>query len=241
MHILIDLAILLIIAGAVWVGYRKGFILGLCGILAIVISFYGANLVSNTYYEEFKPILEPIVGGLVDDAVQKTLDPNDQERDDQNDLFIYTGDTNSREGVYNVALMTLGRFGLAEAAAEKAATELASGEINSVGTEFRSTLTDQICSLITRVLAFTIVFLLFIIVFTVIANILNLQLRIPGFDMVNHIAGAGLGFLRAWFIVSLIAFVLRYAGALISGEMLRKTILLEFFMNNNIVAAILGL
>ncbi len=240
MHILIDIVILLIIAGCIWAGYRKGFILGLCGILAIVISFYGASLISNTYYEEFTPILEPFVGGLVDDAVQKTLDPRDEDTDEQNDTFQYTGTTDTPDGVYTVALMTLGRFGFNEAAAQKTAEQVAA-QVDKVGADFRTLLTSQICGLVTRVLAFTIVFLLLLIIFIVIANILNLQLRVPGLDMLNNLIGAGVGLVKAWVIVSLIAFVLRYAGMLFSGDVLRKTLLLRLFMDHNIIAAILGM
>lgn len=240
MHLLIDLAIVVIIAGAVWVGYRKGFILGLCGILAIVISFYGANLVSLTYHEEFTPVLEPFVGGIIENAVQQTIDPNDGESDSKNDTFTFTGDINSKEGVYTVALMTLGRFGLAENAAARTAEEVAQ-EVERVGPEFKAMLTSRLCKLITRVLSFVIVFLLLMIVFTVIANILNLQLRIPGLDLVNNIMGAAVGLLKAWFIVALIAFVVRYAGMVVSDTLVRKTFLLELFVEHNLIASILGL
>ena len=240
MHILIDLAIILIIAGTVFLGYRKGLIVGLCGILAIIISFYGAHLISNTYYEEFTPILEPFVGGLVDDAVQKTTNVHDEEDDDLNDLYTYTGATDNQEGAYYVALMTLGRFGFAENAANDMAQGI-SQEVDRVGAEFKATLTNKLCALITKTLSFTIIFLLIMIIFTVISNILNLHLRIPGLDIINNIGGAAVGLVKAWVIVSLIAFVLRYSGAFISAEMLRKTALLEFFMNHNVFAAILGM
>lgn len=240
MHILIDIAIVVIIAGAVWTGYRKGFVLGICGILAIVISFYGANLIADTYYEEFTPILEPFVGGLVDVSVDKTLNPSKNDEEDPDSFFSYTGETNTKEAVYTVTLMSLGRFGLSESAAKPIADIMAT-QLSEIGPTFRTALTSRLCNTLTKALAFTIVFLLFIIVFTVAANLLNLKLTVPGLDLVNNLIGAGVGFVKAWFIVSLIAWIMRYAGVLFFAEAAQKTWILKFFMNHNIIASILGM
>ena len=49
MRTVIDLVLLAIIIISIWSGYKKGFILGIAGVVAIVVSLYGASLVSSAF------------------------------------------------------------------------------------------------------------------------------------------------------------------------------------------------
>ena len=66
MHILIDLFIVLIIGLTAWRGWKKGVIVGLCGLLTLAVSVYGANVVATAYYTEYTQILDPFISGYVD-------------------------------------------------------------------------------------------------------------------------------------------------------------------------------
>jgi hypothetical protein len=72
MNIIIDLLLIGILALCVWNGYRKGLILGISGILALVVAFYGANLIADTYSSEFISMVKPFIAGIVDKSVDET-------------------------------------------------------------------------------------------------------------------------------------------------------------------------
>ena len=46
-YLIFDVVLALLLLIAAWRGYRKGFVLTLCGFLAIFVAFIGASVVSN--------------------------------------------------------------------------------------------------------------------------------------------------------------------------------------------------
>ena len=74
MNIIIDLLLIGILALCVWNGYRKGLILGISGILALVVAFYGANLIAETYSSEFTSMGEHFIAVFVDIKVDDTAE-----------------------------------------------------------------------------------------------------------------------------------------------------------------------
>jgi Colicin V production protein. len=62
----LDLALIAIIVICAWAGYKKGIIMGIGGILAIVVALYLANLVSITFSYEVIPALRPFVSGYME-------------------------------------------------------------------------------------------------------------------------------------------------------------------------------
>ena len=60
---LIMLAVLLVCA---WSGYKKGLVMGVGTIIAIVISLYMGNLLSETFSPQAAPVLKPFISGYMD-------------------------------------------------------------------------------------------------------------------------------------------------------------------------------
>lgn len=226
MSIVIDLVLVAIIALCTWNGYRKGFILGISGILALIVAIYGANLVANTYSQEFTSILEPFVSGIVDSAVDDASDEAQKE--------------NKENDVYAVTYDALGNIGIIKSAANSIAEEI-SKTVRDTGYALREALVEALCSKIAYVLTAIIVFLIIVIVFTVIANIINLAFKLPGLELVNDILGTGFGFLKGLLFVFVIAWVMRYLGFIFKENVINKTILLEWFMEHNLLATFLGM
>ena len=67
--VIIDLILVAIIALCVWRGISKGLILSVAGLLAIIISFYGARAIANNYSDSFIDALTPFVGSVVDERI----------------------------------------------------------------------------------------------------------------------------------------------------------------------------
>lgn len=225
MSIIIDLVLIAIVAYCAWNGYRKGFIMGISGILALVIAFYGAQIVADTYSQEFTSMLKPFVSGIVDGAVADVQEENSQQYNDND--------------VYGVTYDALGNIGVLKTAAEDIAQEI-SERVERTGQTMREEIVNVLCSKIAYVLTAVVVFLLILIVFTVLANILNLAFKMPGLEAINEIAGGAFGFVKGAVIIVTIAWVMRYLGVLIDEDIVNKTILLEWLMEHNLVAKFFG-
>ncbi|NLV50937.1 MAG: CvpA family protein [Clostridiales bacterium] len=236
MTVIIDLVLVAILAVSGWSGYRKGFILGLSGVLALIIAFYGANLVAETYSSEFTVILEPFVSGLVDKAVDdaaEKVEETDYQGNDETE-----GMKNKK--VYDVSFESLRKLGILKTAAENISNEI-SESVTEVGQNLKNTLVKKLCSTIAYVITLIVVFILILIVITVIANILNLAFKLPGLELINDILGTALGLLKGLILVFVIAWVLRFTGFLLSEERIDNTFVLKWLIAYNPITAILGL
>ena len=225
MSLIIDLILIAIIAFCAWNGYRKGFIMGISGILALIVAFYGAQIIADTYSQEFNSMLKPFVSGIVDSAVAKVQED--------------TVDTFDEEDVYGVTYDALGNIGILKSAARDIADEIAN-KVERTGQTMREEIVSVLSSKIAYILTVVVVFLLILIVFTVIANIINLAFKLPGLEFINELFGALFGFAKGAVIVVAIAWVMRYLGVLVDEDIVNKTVLLEWLMEHNLVTKFFG-
>ena len=227
--LLIDLAVIGIIAFCTWRGYRNGLIRGAFGLVALVAALFIANISAKAYSEEFTDMLKPFVGGIVE---SKLLDIVEEEGD--------IGAINSKSEYQraNVAYSILKRIGLPEVSAERVAGLAAQTE--EPETIYTDIITDKLCSVLAFVAVFGIGFLLLSIVFAVIGNLIGFVFSLPGLKLIDIITGVMLGFCKGLLIVFAIATVVRYFG-LVASSTLEESRILQYFVNNNIVADKLGL
>ena len=76
-YILFDLAILAVLAIFLWRGYAKGFILTLCGFLAIFVALIGASILSNALAEPVAKTMEPVIAHRIQDALAQAIEETD--------------------------------------------------------------------------------------------------------------------------------------------------------------------
>ena len=221
----LDLVLLAIIALCAWNGYRKGFILGVSGILALIVAFYGAHLLADTYSQEFTSLLEPFVSGIVDSAVEdQTLEENVSEEE---------------LNASDITAVSLGKLGIMKSAADNIADEI-DQRIKETGQQLRETLVEVLCSKLAYVATAVIAFLLIIIIFTVVANILNLAFKLPGLEFINYLFGTLFGLAKGLIFAFAIAWVLRYTGFIFGEKTIEDTILLQWLMEHNLLAHFFG-
>lgn len=230
MSMIIDLILVLIMIYFTWRGYRNGLILGVMGILALIISLAAANIVANTYSSEFTGVLRPFVSGVVDKAV--SFHSSEDEEDER--LTQEEGD------LYTITYSVLRKVGLSDGAAEKIAVKI-SEKIDLETELFSRSVTDYLCEKLAFVLVFAVSFLLLVIIFAAVGNVINLAFSIPGLDTLNHLSGAAFGFTKGFIVLLFITALLRYFGALIPEDEMEKTILLKWLINSNKLADIIGI
>lgn len=245
MNIILDLVLIAIIVFCGWSGYRKGFILGISGILALIVAFYGAQLVADTYSQEFNSMLQPFVTGVVDKAVNEAKEELLSAAPEVSDENAGTDPSQGvAEGedldVFTVTYEALGKVGILKSAAKDMAEDLAQ-KVTSTGKALREELVKALCSKVAYVLTATIVFLMIIIIFTVLANLINLAFKLPGLEFINDILGSLFGVAKGLIFAFAIAWILRYTGFILKEEVIDETILLKWMMEHNLVTMFFGI
>ncbi|MCF0120068.1 MAG: hypothetical protein HUJ65_00400 [Oscillospiraceae bacterium] len=263
MHLIIDLILILIVAYCAFRGYKAGIIRGLCGILAIIVALYGANIVTSVYSSEFSGMLTPFVSGVVDSSVSKVLTGEDQDetkkagkiisfllrKDDDTEeetdetaeprrVFIELQES-EKEDVFAVSYATMRYFGLSDGPANNIAEKTAA-QTSKVGQQMAVDLTSNLCDAMTEVILFMVAFIILAIVFAVIGNIIDLTFAVPGIEKVEPYVGIALGLVKGIIVIMVIGTFFRYAGILISNSTLEKTKLLSRLIAANPVSTKLG-
>ena len=264
---LIDLGVIGIVAFCGWRGYRNGLIRGVFGFVTLIASLFLANTIAGAYSEEFTGMLNPFVGGLIESAItdsnkessENDLSGIDLSNTDLKDIDLSNfdpsdiraaeayleelgltkadlNDVSSEQSKYLTAYVALRHFGLPESSSSRIAQMTAEDTSDRF---ISDVISGYLSSLISYIALFGIAFLLLVIAFTVIGNLIGFVFSLPGFKLVDIIAGSVFGVVKGLLIVLTIGVVLRYFG-LLARDILEETSLLRFVVNNNIIADILG-
>ena len=226
----IDLAILAIVAFCGWRGYKDGLIRGVFGVVALIVSIFGANIIATAYAEEFTGMLKPFVSGIIEttlvDMEKDHITYNPREHEHENKTVDF-----------GTAYTVLRQLKLPEPAAVRIAEHTVEEGIDGFISDY---ITDKLCHALSFIVVFAIAFILLAIVFTVIGNLIGFVFNLPGLKLVDSIAGVAFGLAKGFLVVFTFATVIRYAG-LLAQDMLEETTVLKYLVNNNPIADILGL
>ena len=233
MKAIIDIVLIIIIALCTWNGYKRGLVGGVAGILAIIISLLGANILSAAYAHEVVPALEPFVDGYVDSSKNRTVilermgfGGSDLSLDD-----ILAQDSSLR---YDYAYECLSDLGLYEKRAEELAADAVAYAQES-GVNMTDAVVAVICDTVTKVGTTVIAFLLILILLVALASIGNLSFRLPNMENVDEIGGAILGFAKGFLYCVLLCWFLSFLGIVIGKETMAHTTLGRFFLIFDII------
>ena len=226
--LVIDLAIIAIILFCGWRGYRNGLIRGVFGVVTLIVALIVANIAAAAYSEEVTGVLKPFVGGIVDSTISDmTGDEIEYEE------IEFENNTEQFKTVYSA----LRQIGLPKPAAtnlaERTAEEYTEGFLADL-------VSDKLSSVLAYVALFGIAFLLLAIIFAVVGNLINFVFSLPGLKIVDIIAGIAFGLMKGFLIVLTITTILRYFG-LVALTTLEDTTVLNYFVNNNMLADMLGI
>lgn len=244
MHLNITLIMSILLIGIVvicaWQGFKKGIIMGIVEILVILLSVFGAQLLSEAYAYEVIPALKPFVSGYmesrVEDQAYTLLGYEADENGDYNVTYSLNDllDVNP-EIIHSVYRQSYTSLGISDAAAEKMATK-ADGYREENGCSVVDAAVYVMCQTVTWVLGFALAFLLLFIAMTVIVNLPNLSLRIPFVGLVNDLGGLGLGIVTGFLFCSLILWFCQYLGVVLPEDTLRSSNAAAYFMDMNLIS-----
>ena len=228
MKVLIDIVLIIIIALCTWNGYKRGLVGGVAGILAIIVSLLGANILAAAYAHEVVPALEPFVDGYVDSSKNRAVilermgyGGSDLSLDD-----ILAQDSSLR---YDYAYEGLSDLGLYDKRAEELASDAVAYAQES-GVSMTDAVVAVLCDTVTTVMTTVIGFLLILILLVALASIGNLSFRLPNMENVDEIGGAVLGFAKGFLYCVLLCWLLSFLGLVIGKETMAHTTLGRFFL-----------
>ncbi len=236
----IDILLLVILVYGTWTGYKKGLIMGIAGALVLVVSVYGANLLSNAFSYDIVPALRPFAGGYIEnmvdgeDGVLASMDWENDYNYSLNDLLSQYSDEHDE-----FAAECFERLGITPSAAKvmaESATEYAAEENENLV----DAVVHELCARLSYMGCFIIAFLIIAIVLTVVINLPNLSYKIPHLDLVNDIGGTVLGLATAFAYCAVFVWALKFMGIIIGGETLAETTLGGWFLKQDFLARVLG-
>lgn len=233
MSIVLDLIILVIFVYCIWQGFKRGMMSAVFGIVIIIVALFAGNLISSAFSNEFVPMLKSFVSGYVDTQLVNAKDEVVSEADQvYNVEDILRLQPDKEEDMITETFINLG--------ITKTSAEKLTSQVQEYKNDMGETLSNSISYVTSKTLAYMMVLcvsiVLILIFVTVIANITNITLRIPGKKKVDTISGSVIGFVRGLLLSSTLAWVIGFAGLLLTAETIKRTVLLEFLMNHNIIS-----
>ncbi|MGI5977783.1 MAG: CvpA family protein [Candidatus Limivicinus sp.] len=228
MNAVIDIVLLIIIALCTWNGYKRGFIGGIAGILAVVVALFGGSLLSSAYSHELVPALEPFVSGYVDsqknrEEILEDMGYGDSEKS-LNDILTEDASLKS-----DYAYECLTSAGFYSKTADKLAADAVELE-NESEMDMTEAVVAVICDTVSYVAGTALVFLMILILLIAIGSIGNLSMRLPNMEGLDEIGGSILGFVKGFIYCILLCWLLSFMGIVIGRDTMSKTTLARFFL-----------
>lgn len=224
MYILFDVAIAAILLLFVWQGYKKGFVLTLCGFLAVFVAFIGATLISNALA---KPVAQAIVP-MIERGIHSTLEQSIQSS--TSSLSAQSPDIIPEEMPLADILEALQDSPIFHSLAE-AFQEAVDEGVETVATSAAQALAEYIAIQIARTVLFVLAFAAVLVGWFLLSHALDLAFKLPVLSTLNHWTGAGVGLIKGGLILFIAAWLLK--GSFLSSQAIENTFLLNFFCTSS--------
>lgn len=220
-----DLAAALILLFFLWRGYRKGFVLTLCGFLAVFVAFIGASVLSDMLAGPMANSIQPIVeqhitqvmeahnssqfSDVLDNAAQDL--PLEEFLEALKDSPIYRSFAQSIEAAVDAGLV----------AATTDAVRLVAG---------------YVAKQVARIVLFTVAFVLILVLWFMLSHALDLAFRLPVLSTLNHWSGALLGLLEGFALLIIACWLLK--DSFLPPDIAAHTYLLGLLCNPGLLLTI---
>ena len=211
-----DLLIAAIVVLSALLGRRRGFILTLCGFLAIFVAFIGACVLSDLLAEPVAAMLLPVV--------EKAMATILESRFTADTPFVFT----------DVSIMAvlgiLDDVPLFGGIIQNFQAALESGTVELVGSAAVAA-AEYAAAKLARILLFLLAFVAILLIWWLASHALDLAFHLPGLNFLNRTAGLALGFVRGILLCFILCWLLR--DSYITPETVEGSFLLPYFLGEN--------
>ena len=225
-----DIVVALILLLTAVQGYRKGFVLTLCGFLAVFVAFIGASILSTALARPVAQMVAPVVEQNLQDAIGSYYQYAPPVAGSQEDSFF--ADLPLEDALDALQDSTLFQ-GLSEAfaqAVDEGMESVAAGAVRA--------LAEYAAFQITRTVLFVICFALVLAGWIALSHALDLAFHLPVLSTLNQWGGAAVGLGKGCVLLFIACWLLR---SLLSQEVVDQSVLLRFFCTTNPLVLIASL
>ncbi len=216
--LIFDLLIVAIILLSALFGRRKGFILTLCGFLALFVALIGAGVLTNLLAEPLSRLAVPFVENMLSEALQTSM--GDLAADAE---AAVTATLDQVLTLMEGTTLLSGLTGAVSQAVDQGLLEITADAVHSVAL--------YVAEQLTRLILFPIFFVLIMLIWTALSHILDLAFRLPGLHFLNRTAGLLLGLARGVLLVFILCWLLK--DNYISQTTVDGSFLLPYFFGRN--------
>ena len=235
-YLIFDLVILAVLVLFAILGARRGLILSLCGLLAVLVAFVGASFVARTLSPMVASALEPRFAAAIEEQLNEQIQSSTYLPEGSDPGETPTADTLPLQDVLN-ALRDMGFYeqliDSINQAVEDGMTEVAASAAAKVAAAIAQSAAYMIL--------FLVCFVVILILWKLLSHALDLVARLPGLHFLNKSLGALFGLVQAGILIFIAIWLLQFVGQVIPREAAEQTYLLRFFLNTSPFSLLSGL
>lgn len=229
MHLLYDIAIVVVLVLFFLHGRKKGFILSLCGLVAVFVAIIGAKICTDM----FAPIVTNTISPRLSTVIEEQINLNLGDRLDQ--ILLPSGELPE-----NAVTDILKEFGIYDQFAATIKNALTVESAKTVA-DVAAALAHEVAEIVAAVLVFVVSFLLLSVAWFIVSHVLNLAAKLPIIHGLNDLLGGAFGLLQGALLLFLAAWAMRVMGGVIPEDVVAQTYVLKFFCNTNPMDLISGI
>lgn len=218
-YIIYDVIIAAVLLFFLWLGYRKGFVLTLCSLLAVFVALIGACVLSNALAEPAAKAVEPVVAERIQESLTEAIKSTEF-------VSVDGGVAQSPEEVALAGVIEhLKETKLFQGFADAFQKAVDSG-VAEVTTNAAQSLAHFVAVQIARIVIFAVAFLAVLVAWSVLSHALDLVAKLPVLSTVNAWGGGAVGLLKGALVLFIAGWLLRDS---LPPDAVEKTYLLKFF------------
>jgi uncharacterized membrane protein required for colicin V production len=262
-YIIFDLVIGVILLLFALRGRKRGLVLTLCSLAAVIIAFIGATAVADALTPKAADILAPKIASFIEQRLldkdvsgeaassgddisavdgNVTVETDDNSSEDSTGADrAESGGTDTSGSGTDTTKNAMGALGLPDgtfSSLKDALDDLKN--IERLPSVLSAAIARSAAETVLYLLIFLIAFILILLLWRVAAHALDLVARLPVLHFFNKTGGFVLGLLKGALFLFVLAWVLRYLGNVIPDDTVEHTYLLRFFMTTDPLTFING-
>ena len=230
-YLILDLAVLLVLLLFAALGARRGLILSLCGLAALLVAVLGASFTARTLSPMVADALEPRFASAIEAQLNESLQEQAQEG-----AAALTPEDVPLDGVLN-ALRDMGFY---ETLIDRVDQAVEAGMTHAAASA-----AAQVAAAVAQSAAYAILFLaafvFILIAWKLLSHALDLVARLPGLHFLNKTGGALFGLVQACVLLWIALWALQFWGGVLPADAAQRTHLLAFFMEHDPISLLTGL
>jgi uncharacterized membrane protein required for colicin V production len=239
-------------------GRKRGLILTLCSLLAIITAFIGASYAADELTPKAADFMAPKISSIIERRLEKSFNQDGSSKDASSDSTKSAGDDAASADDGNETVQTSGGTGEESQDADASGSGLdkikeaihvlglpsgmldsvkdSLGDLDVIG-DIPSAISNAIAraaaETVLHILIFLIAFVLILLFWTVVGHALDLVAKLPVLHFFNKTGGFVFGLCKGALFLFVLAWILQYLGGVIPDDAVEHTYLLHFFMTKS--------